>query len=420
MRIFIDSTATWRKPEHGTGIPRVVRELALRCARCAPEGVDAIPVRLARGAWLRADFADSTAARFRAGLRHMLLRLRTTRRHALDRMRRGALHWLIVLAISCPVELLCVIFEGVQRFALDAFAERAALRSGDVLLLADYPKGTQLHAVQSAQRAGVIIVALLYDSIPLTHPHFFSATSLQQFREWLTWALRNADGVMGISQHVVDTLREHSTESGPWMDHFPLGADFRVSAPRPVRREVAALPWQRCLLMVGTLEPRKNHAQALDAMDLVWNAGHDAVLLIIGRAGVHCADVTERIAQHRESGRRLFWIRDLNDTELECCYAQARALIAASHAEGFGLPVLEALARGLEVFAADIPAFREVAGDHARFFPLGDAQALAALITLTLKTSRPAPVPHSWPDWNECTRLLLSRIRERVQNEVRA
>ena len=98
---------------------------------------------------------------------------------------------------------------------------------------------------------------------------------------------------------------------------------------------------------------------------------------------------------------------------LEWLYAQCSALLAASEAEGFGLPLIESAQKGLPVIARDLPVFREVAGDHATYFIGTDAGALANAIRDWLARSaqqRPAAENMQWLSWAQSTQQLVRQI----------
>jgi glycosyltransferase involved in cell wall biosynthesis len=145
--------------------------------------------------------------------------------------------------------------------------------------------------------------------------------------------------------------------------------------------------------MVGTIEPRKSHAQVLDAFELLWQRGSDAMLVIVGRPGWMTAAFVARLRAHPEAGKRLLWIEDATDEMLERLYESCSALILASRGEGFGLPLVEAAQRGLPIIARDLPVFREVARDHAFYFaddaPQALAQSIEAWLALREKGTHP-------------------------------
>ena len=130
-------------------------------------------------------------------------------------------------------------------------------------------------------------------------------------------------------------------------------------------------------LMVGTLEPRKGHALVLDAFEQLWRDGLELNLVIIGKQGWMVDELVERLRSHPQRGERLLWLQGVSDEQLEVIYARSHCLIAASEGEGFGLPLVEAAARGLPIVARDIPVFREVAADHAHYFNGASQECLA-------------------------------------------
>jgi glycosyltransferase involved in cell wall biosynthesis len=156
-------------------------------------------------------------------------------------------------------------------------------------------------------------------------------------------------------------------------------------------------------VLVGTVEPRKGHAQALAAFERLWAAGSDAQLLILGRAGWGVDALVGRLREHPQRGRLLHWIEQAADAELAAAYRSASALLAPSLDEGFGLPLAEAAGFGLPVLARDLPVFREVAGDRASYFSGSDPEALAKAVEDWIARHRAGgvPVPLSAPTWRD-------------------
>ena len=164
-------------------------------------------------------------------------------------------------------------------------------------------------------------------------------------------------------------------------------------------------------LLLVSLEPRKGQRVALNAFEALWREGRDIRLIFVGRRGWHEEAVVAEIAGHGEWGRRLFWFDDANDAELAFLYESARALIAPSYAEGFGLPIVEAAARGRAVLCSDIPVFREVGGAGAIYFRVNDPGALAARVRELLDDGRagdPARVLRT--SWAEAARRIVEVI----------
>lgn len=166
--------------------------------------------------------------------------------------------------------------------------------------------------------------------------------------------------------------------------------------------------------MVGTVEPRKGHAQVLAAFELLWTKGYDIDLVIVGKEGGMVEALTNKLRQHFEAGQRLWWLKDVSDEYLVQIYRVSTCLIAASLGEGFGLPLIEAAKYQLPIIARDIHVFREVAGSHAYYFADTTAQNLAKAVVewLQLKATLQQPGTESmpWLTWQQSASQLMRCI----------
>lgn len=230
---------------------------------------------------------------------------------------------------------------------------------------------------------GVRISVVVYDLLPLSNPEWFPEGMSARFDAWLTQVLEVADQALCISRTVAAALRERSVlrvgQRHPVIRSFELGADLEGWL-LPVRHIHAMAAGQPRFLIVGTIEPRKGHAQALAAFEGLWAQGSQAQLLIAGRYGWGTDDFANRLRTHAEAGKRLLWITAPDDADLAAAYRESTALLAPSHGEGFGLPLVEAGAHGLPVLARDLPVFREVGGAGVDYFSgASPAQLQAAL-----------------------------------------
>ena len=272
---------------------------------------------------------------------------------------------------------------------------------------------------------GVRVDFVVYDLLPELRPDCFPAYVPPLHRAWLRSVSAVADGMVCISKTVAGELLDWLDSEPPDRESpldvgsFGLGADVAASLPtRGAGREsveaqafVAARP---TFLMVGTVEPRKGHAQTLAAFELLWESGADCGLLIVGKEGWDTADLMTRLRVHPERGRRLLWLERATDEVLLRLYESSSALIAASEGEGFGLPLVEAAQHRLPVIARDIPVFREVAGDHAFYFRGGRPEDLAEAVHewLALKSRDEAPSSGDmpWLTWAESTQELVDCV----------
>jgi glycosyltransferase involved in cell wall biosynthesis len=302
------------------------------------------------------------------------------------------------------------------------------LRPGDIFFGLDlFLSGTaQNEAGLLEMRArGVEIYFCIYDVLPMLRPDVFPFGTEQHFGTFLRTVHRVADGVVCISRAVADELAgwidsEGLTRKLPLqLGWFHLGADIDASAPSsglpPDAQQVLdALAARPSFLMVGTVEPRKGHAQALAAFELLWEQGVDVNLVIVGKEGWMVEQVAERMRGHAEQGTRLFWLAGISDEMLLKLYAGSAALLAPSEGEGFGLPLIEAAQHGIPIVARELPVFREVAGDYAHYFEGLAPSDLARTVTDWLALWRAGQAPAStgmpWLTWDASARQAIDAI----------
>jgi glycosyltransferase involved in cell wall biosynthesis len=121
-----------------------------------------------------------------------------------------------------------------------------------------------------------------------------------------------------------------------------------------------------------------------------------------------------RLRAHPERDRRLFWYEDVGDAELAALYAGATALLALSHGEGYGLPLVEAAQHGLPVFARDLPVFHEILGDYPHYLT-GSAGSWSSALARWLG-SPTRKVPPRLPTWADSARALADIVRSALDD----
>lgn len=294
-----------------------------------------------------------------------------------------------------------------------------APRAGDVFigldLLRDHA-AVAAPAVQALRDGGARIAFVLYDLLPLQHPEWFPEGMDARFADWLRVVAAEADHVLCISRTVADEAGAAMAAPmgrSPRIAHFPLGCDLVALTP-PRRGLPARRPGHVRWLMVGTVEPRKGYAQALDAFEGMWARGIPVELAVVGRAGWRVERLLARLGSHPELGRRLHWIEGADDAELLAAYRDCDVLLAASEGEGYGLPLVEAAALGLPVLARDLPVFREVAGEGAEYFRgVGGADldfAVCEWISFRGRGETPDPARIGTHTWRESAEALAAAL----------
>ena len=311
-------------------------------------------------------------------------------------------------------------------FGLDAAGipeQEISIQPGDTLLMIDsswdrYPDF--LVIFQAVRQMGGKIVTVVYDLIPILNPTLCVPELRIIFQNWFRLAAAESDLLLCISGAVADEVRTYLGEQGIGRQvavaHWHLGADIAITAVEsPIRPEVSAMVADQhspLFLMVGTLEPRKGHDFALDAFDQLWQAGSHVRLCIAGSVGWMVGDTLKRIRRHPQLDRQLFFIEQFTDAEIALCYQAASALVAASIAEGFGLPIVEAAIHQVPVIASDIPVFREVGGANTRYFSRVHPQHLADAVQFFLADNANAPIPATSTilTWRQSAAQLLTAI----------
>ena len=220
--------------------------------------------------------------------------------------------------------------------------------------------------------AGVHVVPFVHDLLPLERPEWFVDDLVASFGASVRAQVANADMVLTNSrataagvERLMGTVRDDAVAVRPVV----LGADRSVGAGRsgaagPDPEQVGDLPRElrgrRYLLVVGTLEPRKNQALVLDAFDRLSGQHDDVDLVVVGRTGWHAEDVADRLRSMAAADRRVHWLQGVGDHELDVLYRHAFLVLVPSRWEGYGLPLLEAAAWGVPAITSGAGALAEV------------------------------------------------------------
>lgn len=206
-------------------------------------------------------------------------------------------------------------------------------------------------------------VVVVHDAVPWTHPDTLTPRGVAWHRAQVARAAREAALVVVPTAAVADELRRHV----PLRELLVVGegvtGDLALPADADARAARMQLP-ERYLLTVATLEPRKGLDVLLEAMQEL----PDLPLLCVGQPGWGGVEVTGA----RALGR-------VPDADLAVLLDRATALVVPSRAEGFGLPLLEAMAAGTPVVTSDAAALVEVGGGAARVSRLEPTALAAAL-----------------------------------------
>lgn len=441
-RLLVECTHVFKNPTVNSGIQRVVRNVIKQLPASAA-GVECMPVVVLNGELYRVLQLAACDTPFFNALENFGGRLERLahrvwqwhqRRDAqcTSKLARRILYVGYRLTIFGAFGLPIRLIRRINRRQLLKRCSPLQHQPGDQLVLLDSSWHSDFFAhVERLKRDGVGMIAVIYDLIPLTHPQFYDTRLVEVFSEWFDWITRTADGYMAISATVRDQMHEEMQRrigaeqtNKRWFDFFHLGSELDLhndQATVDPRLRQLFTTTDPVYLMVSTIEPRKNHAYLLDAFELAWATGSTARLCIAGRVGWKCDALLARVRNHPELNQRLFMFNDLSDTSLEHAYAHASALVFPSFVEGFGLPLVEAMQRGLPAMGSDIAVFREIGGEFMAYFDLQDPQSLADLINQFQRSGQfPAArdvTDWQWIGWREASLQLAERS---VRNVLQA
>lgn len=293
---------------------------------------------------------------------------------------------------------------------------------------------TQQSTLLHWKSRGIKVWFVVYDLLPVTHSACFPPGAEGNHSSWLH-TISQFDGALCISETVAQELREwqkeHCPDRSPWFvaESFNLGADVGASLPTrglpdSVDDTLKAIRAQPSFLMVGTIEPRKGHAQVLAAFEEFWKTDGNAQLVIVGKQGWMVETLIERLKNHPDMGKRLFWLNGISDEYLEQVYSACICLIAASYGEGFGLPLIEAAQHKLPIIARDIPVFREIAGEHAFYFKATEAKELSTAVREWLDLykihAHPSSITLPWLTWRKSAIQLADKLLKISQTKEQA
>lgn len=262
-----------------------------------------------------------------------------------------------------------------------------------------------------ARRPDVTCAIMLHDVIPLEYPHLVGRAAVGHHARMVRTAADRADCLVFNTacarDGVMAAMRPHRDDDMPSLVRaLPLPAAFAE-----VRESPAALAGAHYHVIVSTIEPRKNHALLLAAWRGLAASMGDAAphLVIVGSPGRGAQAILDALDKDPALRARVHVVSGLSSPALAALVLGAGAMLCPSFAEGFGLPLLEAVALGVPCIASDIPAHREIgAGRGVTLLPCDDVsawqRAIAGVPVAPLR-SRPA-IPHDLTEEAYCADLL--------------
>lgn len=215
-------------------------------------------------------------------------------------------------------------------------------------------------------------VVTIHDIFPLTMPECYGEVYARYFRFGLNKTLRCCDAVLFDSV----TMEQEILERYPALKGLPR----YVSSVMVPEKERESLPRKGYYLYVGNLEKRKGSDILLEAYRLYRQNGGERELLLAGK--LRDKDVKARLDQIQKETAGLHYLGYISDEERDHLYRECHTMLFPSRAEGFGMPLIEALNYKTPVIASRIPIFEELAGDSVTWYDLETGAAGLAELML--------------------------------------
>jgi len=232
-------------------------------------------------------------------------------------------------------------------------------------------------------------VLTIHDMFAFDFPALCKKVSVMHFRKFVPHSVKNARRIIVPSTYTRERVIAQFPEAGAKIVVVPFGVDemFFSAAVREWPLDERPLP-ERFVLYLGGLEPKKNLETLIKAFFATTLSKKLDIDLVIAGPDTGSAKHLKYMAEGLGFGNRIHFLGFVEDALLPALYRKAAAFAFPSIAEGFGFPILEAMASGVPVVASGIPALREIGGKAVKFFTPGNIANLREALEEVLLDSK--------------------------------
>jgi glycosyltransferase involved in cell wall biosynthesis len=260
-------------------------------------------------------------------------------------------------------------------------------------------------------------VVTVHDTFVLTNPEWFSRKYVASHAPILRLQLAGASGIVAVSETTALSVRELVGMSRPVVvaPNAPAEIFFRADVnevnPFP---QVAALSRGQFIVAVASHDPRKNLQRLVTAYELLpLEVRTEHPLVLVGGGGD-----TFRLSDRERHAIARYSIGYVSDSQLRWLYANAAVVAFPSLNEGFGLPVVEALAAGASIAVSDIPIMHWVAGPYADYFDPLDVNSIAESLVCAVEMQNPSDNRVQWVrerfSWKTSAKKIVDFVNEGI------
>lgn len=262
------------------------------------------------------------------------------------------------------------------------------------------------------------LVVSIMDLGYLRYPEQFTKPTLAKLKFWTAFSIKRATHILAISEFTRnDIIKTYQVDPGK-VTATPLG----FSLKKPSKTKQVKKKYQiknDYLLYLGTLKPNKNIEGLLEAFNILRSDYPHLQLVIAGRKGWLYQQIFKKVKKLRLENQVIF-TDFVPDDEVSGLISQAQVFILPSFWEGFGIPVLEAMALGTPVVVSQIASLPEVAGDAGVLVDPASSQSIAAGIKTALENkkelSKKGLAQAKKFSWEKCARQTLEVLKKVNQN----
>lgn len=265
-----------------------------------------------------------------------------------------------------------------------------------------------IYAYESILESEIVPVQIiLYDFIPFFHAwtvHYGNRGHLNSYIRLVLLATRIVSISSLVQEQAKLITQAFRLERSEWskrkqtFDYMTLPSGLKAAITGEFEKQ------RNLVVMAGSLEPRKNHVQFLSAIELLAKDGFRVKARILGSAGWENEHILAKIHELQSKGVDIERLGNLSDTDMRALIAEAQVLLQISEAEGFGLPIAEALALGTKVIVSDIRPLNEWNHPRVSHVQIGDAEhlkiELAEVLNYPEKEGVITAEGITWNDWH--------------------
>ena len=328
----------------------------------------------------------------------------------LDKTRIGRLVFTLTLPVARVLKRR-LIADEIEKDLAGTSNEKSTnvLIINSVITIPEIPSSLkQIYIYESIMESEIVPVQIiLYDFIPFFHAWTVHPGNRGHLNSYIRLVLL-ASRIISISSLVHEQAKlitqAFKLERNEWsarkqiFDYMVLPSGLKHLDSGEFKKQ------EDLVVMAGSLEPRKNHIQFLSAIEILSKEGTRVKARILGSAGWENERILEKINDLQVKGIDIERLENLTDSGMRKLIAEAQVLLQISEAEGFGLPIAEALALGTKVIVSNIRPLNEWKNSRVSIIELGDIEQLKTELSQILnnpeKEGQLSGEEITWNDWH--------------------